>query len=163
MALTHYVGSAVLASHTALVYVVVHVGDKRFYVAFDVSARRVATVAVSDWENAYCYQMLLRSCAMQKRHFPVAHKFLPLGVKLFPDHDRKEPLAVRAARSGLGSAQLRGVRDLAEIHGAQLAQSQSLFEVLQAVTIHVLKFVRERALTPRGNAVAVGSESGRLL
>ena len=59
--------------------------------------------------------------------------------------------------------QLRGVRDLAEIHGAQLAQSQSLFEVLQAVTMHVLKFVRERALTPRDNAVAVGSESGGLL
>ena len=163
VALTHYDGSAVLACHIALVYVVVHVGDKRFYVAFDVSAKRAATVALSDWENPYCYKMLRRSCAMQKHHFPVAHKFSPVGVKLFPDHDRKKPLAVRAARSGFGSVQLRGVRDLAEIHGAQLAQSQSLFEVLQAVAMHVLRFVRDRALTPRGNAVAVGSESGRLL
>ena len=71
--MTHYDGSAVLACHIALVYVVVHVGDKRFYVAFDVSAKRVATVALSDWENPYCYKMLRRSCAMQKHHFPVAH------------------------------------------------------------------------------------------
>jgi hypothetical protein len=138
VALTHYDGSAVLAKPVSLVPVYEHVGDKRFFAEFDISTTRVSTVALFDWENVYCYQMSWRSWAWQVHHFPVAHKRWPPGVRLFPDHDREEPLAVVAARSGFWSVQLRDLRGLARMLGAELAEGQSLFEVLQAVTMHVL-------------------------
>ena len=144
---TDYDGSAVSAKKITLVLVVEHVGDKRFYAALNVFATRVASVALFDWENVYGYWMSWLSWAWRVLHFPVAHKLWPRVVRLFPEHDREEPLTFIAARSGFWSVQLRFLRGLAEMLGAEFAESQWLVEVLQALTLHVLKCYREEALT----------------
>ena len=72
--------------------------------------------------------------------------FWQLGVVLFRDGVREEALGNVAARSGFWSVRLRDVRGLAERLGPELAEGQSLFEVLQALTMRVLKFSREEEL-----------------
>ena len=76
LTLTRYDGPEVLAKQITLVHVAAHVGGKRFYVAFDVSATLAATVARSDWENPYGHQMPRRSCAWQVHHFVVSASVL---------------------------------------------------------------------------------------
>ena len=68
----------------------------------------------------------------------------PIGV--FRDDVKEEALGIVAARSGFWSVRLRDVRGLAEMLGPELAEGQSLFEVLQALTMRALKFSREEEL-----------------